>query len=127
VRSPFNSLSSTDASAQFPGVFYVQDIAGKSNLFRTSYNALGSDRWVPTPERENQLSRSASSRDRLHDAVFAGLIARFSLTEVDNMPDDTSTPADVEALIDEYSPVKSDKSFAHAIDTHFAVPRHGNE
>jgi hypothetical protein len=75
-------------------------------------------------ERGNQVSRLATSQDRLHDAVFARSLARFSLTEEDGQPDDSSAPADIETFLNDSLPAKSDKSFAHAIDTLLAASRH---
>jgi hypothetical protein len=65
-----------------------------------------------------------SGQDRLHDAVFARSIARFSLTEEDGLPDDSSAPADIETFFKDCLPLKSGKSFAHAIDALLTAPRH---
>jgi hypothetical protein len=123
------------AAVQFPGVLHPRDIAEKTILFSASLDAGASDQWVPTPERGNQTSivergnqtsRLAPSQDRLHDAVFARS-ARFSLTEEDGQPADSSAPADIETYLNDCLPAKFGKSPAHAIDNVFAALRRKNE
>ncbi|MGA2060531.1 MAG: hypothetical protein ABSG67_08625, partial [Thermoguttaceae bacterium] len=133
VQSPFTLFPHPSMAVQFPGILYSQDMARNTILFCTSFNAGASDKWLPTPERGNQMfmlgrgnrtSHPASSQDILHDAVFARSIARFSLTEEDGLPDDSIVPADVEVFLDDCLPAKSCKSFAHAIDAFFDALRH---
>jgi hypothetical protein len=146
----FASVPLSSAAAQFPGALHPRDIAGNTILFSTSLNAGASGQWVPTPERWNQISMpergnqistvepenridnaphnpAAPLQDRLHDAVFARSVARFSLTEEDGQPDDSSAPADIETFLNDCLPAKSDKSPAYAIDNVFAALRHKKE
>jgi hypothetical protein len=132
----FVSFPRPSMAAQFPGVLHPQDMGENSNLLSASHDAVASDQWVTPPEHGNhmfmlgrgsQTSRTALSQGRLHDAVFEGSFARFSITEEDNMLDDSSVPADAKAFLDDCLPAKSDKSFVHAIDTFFAVSPHNKE
>jgi hypothetical protein len=63
----------------------------------------------------------------LHDAVFARSIARFSLTEEDFLPEDSSAPADIDTILNGCPSFKSDKSLRHAIDTVLSAARHKQE
>jgi regulation of enolase protein 1 (concanavalin A-like superfamily) len=136
AQSPFSSLPRSSVAAQFPGVLHPQDMARNLNPFSTSRDAGALDQWIPTPERGIQIltlehgnltSRPALSQDRLHDAVFARLIARISLTQEDGLPDASPAPADIETFLNDCLPLKSGKSFAHAIDTVLAVAHHKND
>jgi hypothetical protein len=129
----FTSLPRSSLAAQFPGASHLQGIAGNTIPFGTSFNAAAADQWVPMPERgnhkstletENRISRPAPSQDRLHDAVFARSVARFSLTEEDGQPDDSSAPAEIENFILDGLPLKSGESFACAIDAVLAATLH---
>jgi hypothetical protein len=133
----FASVPLSSAAVQFPGVLHPRDIAGNAILFSASLNAVASDQWVPAPERVNQISTvepedridnaphnpAAPLQDRLHDAVFARSLARFSLTEEAGQPADSPAPADIETFLNDCLPAKSDKSPAHAIDNVFAALR----
>ena len=132
----FTSVPRSSVAGQFLDVLLSQNMAVSSNPFGSSLNAGASDQWVPTPERGNRIStpelgnrmsRPAPTQDRLHDAVFARSLARFSLTEEDGLPDDSSAPADIETFLNDCLPMKSDKSFAQAIDALLAAPRHKKE
>jgi hypothetical protein len=116
-------VSLSSVQTQFPGVLHLRDIAGNAILFGASLDAGVSDQWVPMPERGNQISRLAPSQDRLHDAVFARS-ARFSLSEEDGQPADSSAPADIETYLNECLPTNSGKSPVRAIDNVFAALRH---
>jgi hypothetical protein len=124
AQSPFTSFPRSSVAVQFPGVLHPQDMVGNSNLFNSSRDAGASDQWIPMLGHGNRTSRPASSQDSLHDAVFERSIARFSLTEEDGLPDDSSAPADIETFFKDCLPLKSGKSFAHAIDALLAAPRH---
>jgi hypothetical protein len=135
------SVPLSSPAIQFPGVLHPREIAGNTILFSASLNAAAPERWVPAPERWNQISTfepenridnaprnpAAPLQDRLHDAVFARSLARFSLTEEDGQPDDSSAPADIEDFLNDCLPAKSDKSPAYAIDNVFAALRHKKE
>jgi len=72
--------------------------------------------------RGNQTSRSALIQDSLHDAVFARSIAP-SATGEDDLPDDSSAPADIETFFNDCLPLKSGMSLAHAVDAVMAAAR----
>jgi alpha-L-arabinofuranosidase len=124
AQSPFTTLPRSSMAARFPGVLHPQAMVGNSNLFGSSRDAGASDQWIPMLGHGNRTSRPASSQDSLHDAVFARSIARFSLTEEDGQPDDSSASAEIENFILDGLPLKSGKSFAHAIDAVLAAARH---
>lgn len=139
AKSPFDSLPRSNVAGQFPGVLHPQDIVGNTILFSASFNTGVSDQMVPPLECGNQISalrqgnqifmlgqgsrmlHPTPSKDRSHDAVFARSIARFWLMEVENLPDDSSAPADIETFFNDCLPLKSGKSFAHAIDAVLAA------
>jgi hypothetical protein len=121
TTASFTSFPRSSVGMQFPVVLHPHDVAGNSILFSMSHDNGASDQWVPTPERGNRINnaphnRTAPVQDLLHDAVFARSIARFSLSEENNLPDDLSTTAEIEAFLNESLPPQSDKSLAHTID-----------
>jgi hypothetical protein len=120
----FASFPRLSEAAQFPGFLYLQKMVGISNPSSASRDAGKPDDLVLTPEHGNQTTHPVLSRDSLHDAVFARSVARFSLTEEDDQPDDSSVAADIENLFQDCLPIKAGKSFARAIDAVHATARY---
>ena len=133
AQSPFITFSRSSVGTQVPGFLHLQDMAGYSSLFGSSFHAGTSDQLVPTPERGNQIltlehrhrtSRPVSSQDNFHDAVLARSITWSSFTEENSLPDDSFAPVDIETFYKDCLPLKSGKSLAQVIDTVMAAARH---
>jgi hypothetical protein len=130
------SASAVDNVVRDPAFAMLPDVLQRLGVLQRRETALLSVTIRPTmtedfstlsPRRNDAAHNNPTSRqDSLHDAFFTHSIVQHLLTE-DGLPDDSSAPADIETLINDCLPGKTDKSLAHAIDAILSAARRKKE